>query len=126
MVDMTKKHYISNKERFTQEFLDKVYNDKLIIDGFPVYTNYPRNLETLMRSNQVDFKSLLKEAKITSRKPYAAMQYQLYGYGFQFVVMAFLTEKFSYAYVYNVDNPNCSECGSILLDTVVRTAHLPF
>ena len=126
MVDMSKKHYISNKERFTKEFLEELYNNKLTINGFDIYTNYPEWLQQLLQQSQVNFESILKDAKITSKKPYAAMQYQLHAYGYAFVVMEFLTEKFAYAYVYNINEPDFSECGSIVLNTVVNTAHLPF
>lgn len=126
MIDMNKKYYISNKERFTQDFLTQLYTNKLTINGFDVYTNFPDRLQALLDYNRVNMDALLKEAKITSKKPYAAMQYQLFGYGQRFVVIAFLTEKFAYAYVYNINEPEWSEHGSIVLESVVNTAHLPF
>lgn len=126
MVDLTKKHYVSNKEKFTTEFLEKLYNSKLMIDGFPIYTNFPDRLSKLLDTQGVNFNELLKEAKITSKKPYAAMQYQLYADGYPFVVMAFMTEKFAYCYVYNITEPNFSDAGSVLLTSVVSSANTPF
>ena len=117
---------VSNKEKFTSEFLNKVYNNKLIIDGFPIYTNFPDRLKDLLDASKIPFSQVLKEAKITSKKPYAAMQYLLHAGEYEFVALAFMTEKFAYCYVYNVTYPDFSESGSVVLNTVISTAHIPF
>ena len=126
MVDMTKKHYVSNKEKFTSEFLEKLYSSKIIVDGFPIYTNFPDRLLEVMASRGINFTDMMQESKISGKKSYAAMQYQLYDSDYEYVVIAFLFEKFAYCYVFNVTEPKFSEAGTVWLNSVVSSAKKPF
>ena len=126
MLDLTKRHYVSNKENFTKNYLEELYRDKLVIDGFPIYTNYPERLANVLRFNRFNFNEVIREAKIGSKKPYAAMQYQLMTDYYNTVAIAFLTEKSPYCYVYNVKDPMFSEAGCVDLMNVAYTAKRPF